>query len=53
MPYESKSGNLFGGCDGCINLEKNVADNNVLQHSVAILVINKHIILGVLQIHLL
>ena len=27
-----------GGCDGCINFEENVVENDVLQHSVAILV---------------
>ena len=27
-----------GGCDGCINFEENVLENDVLQHSVAILV---------------
>ena len=26
-----------GGCDGCINFDENVAENDVLQHSVAIL----------------
>ena len=46
MPYEGKS----GGCDGCLNFEKNGGDHNVLQHSVAILVNNKQLILSALKI---
>ena len=34
QPYVDGS----GGCDGCINFDVNVAENDVLQHSVAILV---------------
>ena len=34
QPYVDGS----GGCDGCINFEENVHENDVLQHSVAILV---------------
>ena len=34
QPYVDGS----GGCDGCINFEDNVAENDVLQHSVGILV---------------
>ena len=34
QPYVDGS----GGCDGCINFDENVAENDVLQHSVAILV---------------
>ena len=34
MPYEDG-----GGCDGCLNFEANEDEHNVLQHSVAILVI--------------
>ena len=34
QPYVDGS----GGCDGCLNLDVNVAENDVLQHSVAILV---------------
>ena len=34
MPYEDG-----GGCDGCLNFEENEDEHNVLQHSVAILVI--------------
>ena len=34
MPYEDG-----GGCDGCLSFEANEDEHNVLQHSVAILVI--------------
>ena len=34
IPYEDGS----GGCDGCLNLDENVRDNNGLQPTVAILV---------------
>ena len=34
IPYEDGS----GGCDGCLNFVEQAIDNNVLQHSVAILV---------------
>ena len=34
MPYEDG-----GGCDGCLNFETNEDEHNVLQHTVAILVI--------------
>ena len=33
MPYEDG-----GGCDGCLNFEANEDEHNVLQHTVAILV---------------
>ena len=33
QPYVDGS----GGCDGCINFEENVAENDVLQHSVGVL----------------
>ena len=33
FPYKDGT----GGCDGCINFDENVADNMVLQHSVAVL----------------
>ena len=49
MPYKGKSGELFGGCDGCLNFEKNGGEHNVLQHSVAILVNNKQLILSALK----
>ena len=43
VPYKSGS----GGCDGCLNFEdeQNLKDNNLLQHSAAILVRIKHLIL--------
>ena len=36
VPYEGGT----GGCDGCINLDDNLIHNNVLQPSVALLVIH-------------
>ena len=40
MPYKDGSGGVEKGCDGCINFKENFHENNVLQHSVAILVGN-------------
>ena len=53
MPYKGQSGKATGGCDGCLNFEKNGHEHNVLQHSVAILVINIHVVLRVLEFHFL
>ena len=38
MPYEDSE----GGCDGCLNFEVNEDEHNVLQPTVAILVIEIH-----------
>ena len=39
IPYKNPNGGSpTGGCDGCINFDEDVVENNVLQPSVALLV---------------
>ena len=37
VPYKGENGALTGGCDGCLNFDDNLSNNNGLQYPVAVL----------------
>jgi len=37
IPYKGENGAVFGGCDGCLNLDENIKGNMGLQHTAATL----------------